>query len=61
MCCLSYESSQYQELMKGMPENGKLVKTEEGKGEVIEINALKQEVKVKLENGKIISVKKEDL
>lgn len=61
LCCLSYEARQYQELMKGMPEIGSIVKTKEGKGEAIEINALTQEVKVKLEDGKFISVKKEEI
>lgn len=61
LCCLAYEAGQYQEMMKGMPEIGKNVKTDDGKGHVIEINALTQTVKVKLEIGKIINVKKEDL
>lgn len=61
LCCLSYESRQYQELMKGMPDIGSRVKTKNGKGDVMEINALTQEVKIKLEDGKIVSVKKEDI
>lgn len=61
LCCLSYEAGQYQELMKGMPEIGKAVKTEEGQGHVIEINALTQKIKIKLEDGKVISVNKDDL
>lgn len=60
LCCLSYEAKQYQEMMAGMPEVGSRIKTKEGKGEVLEINVLAQKVKVKLEDGKIVSVKKED-
>lgn len=61
MCCLSYEWEQYKELMAGMPENYSVVKTKEGKGTVIEINAVNQEIKVKLENGEYVTIKKEDL
>ncbi|HCP09017.1 MAG TPA: stage 0 sporulation protein [Candidatus Moranbacteria bacterium] len=61
MCCLAYEAEQYRELLKGMPELYSSVKTKEGKGTVIEINAPLQEIKVKLETGKYISVKKEDI
>lgn len=61
MCCLSYESEQYKELLSGMPEVDSIVKTKEGRGKVIEINAIKQEIQVKLENNNIITIKKEDL
>lgn len=61
MCCLSYESQQYSELVKGMPEVHSRIKTKEGKGEVIEINAIKQEIRVKLNDGQIITIKKGDL
>jgi len=58
---VAYEAEQYRELLKGMPELYSSVKTKEGKGTVIEINAPLQEIKVKLETGKYISVKKEDI
>jgi len=61
MCCLAYESEQYKEMLRGMPELHSVAETSEGKGTVIEINAILQEVKVKLESGKYISIKKEDL
>jgi cell fate regulator YaaT (PSP1 superfamily) len=61
MCCLAYEAQQYKEMLKGMPELHSVVETPEGKGTVVEINAILQEVKVKLENGKYVSIKKEDL
>ncbi len=61
MCCLSYEAAQYQQMLAGMPEIHSGVKTKEGKGEVIELNALTQEVKVRMADGTISLVKKEDL
>ncbi len=61
MCCLSYEAKQYQEMISGMPELGSSVKTKEGKGQVIELDIIKQEVKIKMENGKIAMVKKEEI
>ncbi len=61
MCCLHYEAEQYREMLKGMPEMYSIVNSKEGKGTVIEINAVKQEVKVKLENGKFLNIRKEDL
>ncbi len=61
MCCLAYEAEQYKEMLKGMPEIHSVVETSEGKGTVVEINAISQEVKLKLENGKYLNLKKEDL
>jgi cell fate regulator YaaT (PSP1 superfamily) len=61
MCCLAYEAQQYKEMLEGMPELHSVAETKEGKGTVVEINAITQEVKVKLESGKYIAVKKEDL
>ena len=61
MCCLAYEAQQYKELLSEMPELHSFVKIKDGKGEVIEINAIKQEIKVKLEDNQVITVKKEEL
>lgn len=61
MCCLAYEEEQYRALLKGMPELYSVVDTPEGKGTVVEINAVNQEVKVKTENGKYINIKKQDI
>lgn len=61
MCCLAYEAEQYKELLAEMPELHSFVKIKEGKGEVVEINALKQEIKIKLEDGQFVIAKKEDL
>ena len=61
MCCLAYEEEQYREMLVGMPEIGSVIATSDGKGTVVEINAICKEVKVRLEKGKYVSVKKEDI
>ncbi|HFC76945.1 MAG TPA: stage 0 sporulation protein [Candidatus Moranbacteria bacterium] len=61
LCCLSYEAEQYREMMKGMPEVGSRIKTEKGEGRVVEVNPLKQEIRIKVEDqNEYISIKKED-
>ena len=59
MCCLAYEAEQYKKMLEGMPEIYSKVETREGKGTVVEINAPLQEIKIKLESGKYITIKKE--
>jgi len=61
MCCLAYEAQQYKEMLEGMPELFSVVETGEGKGTVIEINAITLEIKVRLESGKYLTLKKENL
>lgn len=61
MCCLSYEAAQYQQMMVGMPEVRSHVKIHEGKGEVIELNVLTGDVKIRMADGTIMVVKKEAL
>jgi cell fate regulator YaaT (PSP1 superfamily) len=48
MCCLKYENDIYQEMKKGMPNQGEIVETEEGKAKVVELNILRGVVKVRL-------------
>ncbi|MDR7857611.1 stage 0 sporulation family protein [Tissierella sp.] len=48
MCCLKYEHSVYEELLKGMPQVGAIVLTPEGKGIVVETYTLLEKVKVKV-------------
>ena len=50
MCCLKYEQEAYEDLNSRVPRVGSIVKTEDGQGEVIFVNLLKEIVKVKLEN-----------
>lgn len=61
MCCLAYEADQYKKLLEGMPELWSVVNTPEGKGTVVEINAVNGEIKVKTENDKYLILKKSDI
>ena len=56
MCCLSYEYETYKEFSKGLPKEGSYIQTKEGKGRVISVNTLKQEVIVELEDERKIEV-----
>ena len=51
MCCLNYEQSTYEDIRKRMPQVGAIVKTSEGKGEVVSNNIVKEIVKVKYKRG----------
>ncbi len=57
-CCLKYEHEGYIELHKSAPRMGSVFKTPEGDGKVIDINYLKQIIKVRLFEGqhKIVEV-----
>jgi len=56
MCCLGYEYETYKTLMKGLPREGDIMKTEKGPGKIISLNALKRSVTVELEDGNQIEV-----
>lgn len=49
MCCLRYENAYYQEMSKKMPKEHATVITPDGEATVMENDALRQEVKVKIE------------
>ncbi|MCM1441665.1 MAG: stage 0 sporulation family protein [Roseburia sp.] len=55
MCCLSYENNYYAEVCKKMPKLGSEVGTPDGKGTVVNVNMLKMEVKVKIEDKDAVS------
>ena len=46
MCCLGYEQQVYEELGRGLPRVGALVRTPDGTGHVTEVSTLKQTVRV---------------
>ena len=48
MCCLNYEQSTYEDIRKRLPKVGSLVKTEYGKGYVVDNNIVKESVKVRV-------------
>lgn len=50
MCCLRYEQEAYEDLLKHVPKTGCFVETEEGYGNVVSVNLLRQNVKVKLDS-----------
>ena len=51
MCCLKYEDNVYEEKLKRLPNIGAIVKTEDGEGEVDNIETLKEVVRVKIKDG----------
>lgn len=54
MCCLKYEQEAYEELGKTMPRIGAVVETPDGRGEVINVNLVRQVADVKLDNTLVI-------
>ena len=52
LCCLQYEDDNYLELRKDLPSIGDIIKTEYGKGEVVDINILNQSYIVLIDNEK---------
>lgn len=55
MCCLSYENEYYAEACKKVPKLGSEVDTPNGKGTVVNVNMLKMQVKVKIEQNDAVS------
>ena len=50
MCCLKYENDVYEDKLKHLPNVGAIVQTEEGEGEVDNIEILKEKLRVKFKN-----------
>ena len=50
MCCLKYEQDAYEDLLRRSPKAESFVDTPEGRGTVVEINLLRQQVKVRMED-----------
>ena len=51
MCCLKYEEIAYEELIKKAPKTDAFVETPYGKGSVVNVNLLRGNAKVRLEDG----------
>lgn len=51
MCCLKYENEVYEEKLQRLPNIGAIVKTEDGEGEIDNIETLKERVRVKIKDG----------
>ena len=50
MCCLKYEQEAYEDLIRNSPKAESFVDTPEGRGTVVEIDLLRQRVKVRMED-----------
>ena len=50
MCCLKYEQDAYEDLIRNSPKLDSFVDTPEGRGTVVELDLLRQRVKVRLED-----------
>jgi len=57
MCCLKYEEVAYDDLVKKAPKIGAFVETPSGKGSVININLLRGNAKIRLEDGNDTTLK----
>ncbi len=49
MCCLKYEQDAYEDLIRNSPKPDSFVDTPDGRGTVVEVNLLRQRVKVRME------------
>ena len=50
MCCLKYEQDAYEDLLRTSPKADSFVDTPEGRGTVVEVDLLRQRVKVRMED-----------
>ena len=50
MCCLKYEQDAYEDLLRTSPKTESFVDTPDGRGTVVEVDLLRQRVKVKMED-----------
>ena len=50
MCCLKYEQDAYEDLLRRTPKEESFVDTPEGRGTVVSVNLLRQQVKVQMED-----------
>ena len=50
MCCLNYEQAAYEDLLRTSPKADSFVDTPDGRGTVIEVDLLRQRVKVRMED-----------
>lgn len=57
MCCLKFEEDQYESAHKRMPKVGNEVDTPDGKGHVVELNVLKEQVTVRITKGDSAEIK----
>lgn len=61
LCCLAYEQDHYAETKKRLPKRGDLLDTAQGRGKVIDVNAIKETVQVELESQVTVEVSYEQV
>ncbi len=60
MCCLKYEENVYSEKLARLPKIGAIVKTDDGTGEVVSVETLKERIRVKFRENDDTFFKKYD-
>ena len=60
-CCLRFENDCYRELVRGMPNEGSTVRTPEGDGFVLSKAILKEKVKVRLRDERVLDFDMRDI
>lgn len=60
-CCLQYEYDQYCESARGLPRDGDIVETSDGRGCVIDQNIMERKIRVRLEDARILDYDVEDI
>ncbi|MBU1627560.1 stage 0 sporulation protein [bacterium] len=60
LCCLNFENRNYEEIKKELPKIGQKIKVPTGEGTVIDIDVLKERIKVLLSNNSRIILTKPD-
>ena len=53
-CCMAYEFAVYKEYSKSLPHVGDKMNTDEGKGQVVDVNILKRLISVDIGEGRIV-------
>ena len=53
-CCMAYEFIVYKEYSRSLPRVGDKINTDDGKGQVIDVNILKRLVSVDVGEGRIV-------
>jgi cell fate regulator YaaT (PSP1 superfamily) len=61
MCCLGFEADQYQELLNDLPKRGDKIKYKGEEAEVIDLNPISQEIRIRKKDQSYLSIRKEDL
>jgi len=60
-CCLRYENEQYRQASRGIPREGAIVESSDGRGCVIDHNTMARTVRVRLEDDRIMDYAVDDI